>query len=231
ACDAQASPTNPVSGVFMRIVIVLLSLLVTACSTSPVVKLYDGADRPAGELLTGRVPVELEILSINDRRIEGASTLFAYGHRDLQLLPGQYRIAAYYKNLFQLDADQHEIVKSDPALFTVNGNAGEVVALAFEKPANVDAAREMAKRFDGWTENLTSGERIASTPSGLILNQGFIGLASQASPAETASTASVAPEQPRSDTAVNTDILESLKTNWQQASPEERREFLLWMSQ
>lgn len=219
----------------MRILIVLLSLLVTACSTSPVVKLYDGADRPAGELLTVRVPVELEILSINDRRIEGASTLFAYGHRDLQLLPGQYRIVAYYKNLFQLNADQHEIIKSDPALFTVNGNAGEVVALAFEKPANVDAAREMAKHFDGWTENLSSGERIASTPSGLILNQGFIGLASTPAAAETASTASVAPEQPAAssstESTVTTDVLDALKTHWQQASPEERREFLLWMSQ
>src|SRR5690606_27847635 len=98
-CNQRAWPVNSMtgtpreqtafSGVSMRIVIVLLSLLVTACSTSPVVKLYDGADRPAGELLTVRVPVELEILSINDRRIEGASTLFAYGHRDLQLLPGQ----------------------------------------------------------------------------------------------------------------------------------------------
>jgi hypothetical protein len=219
----------------MRILIVLLSLLVTACSTSPVVKLYDGADRPAGELLTVRVPVELEILSINDRRIEGASTLFAYGHRDLQLLPGQYRIVAYYKNLFQLNADQHEIIKSDPALFTVNGNAGEVVALAFEKPADVDAAREMAKHFDGWTENLSSGERIASTPSGLILNQGFIGLASTPAAAETASTASVAPEQPAAssstESSVTTDVLDALKTHWQQASPEERREFLLWMSQ
>ena len=219
----------------MRIVIVLLSLLVTACSTSPVVKLYDGADRPTGELLTVRVPVELEILSINDRRIEGASTLFAYGHRDLQLLPGQYRIVAYYKNLFQLNADQHEIIKSDPALFTVNGNAGEVVALAFEKPADVAAAREMAKHFDGWTENLSSGERIASKPSGLILNQGFIGLASTPAPAETASTASVAPEQPAAgsstESTVTTDVLDALKANWQQASPEERREFLLWMSQ
>lgn len=219
----------------MRIVIVLLSLLVTACSTSPVVKLYDGADRPTGELLTVRVPVELEILSINDRRIEGASTLFAYGHRDLQLLPGQYRIVAYYKNLFQLNADQHEIIKSDPALFTVNGNAGEVVALAFEKPADVNAAREMAKHFDGWSENLSSGERIASKPSGLILNQGFIGLASTPAPAETASTASVAPEQPAAgsstESTVTTDVLDALKTHWQQASPEERREFLLWMSQ
>lgn len=216
----------------MRIVIVLLSLLVAACSTSPAVKLYDGADRPAAELLTVRVPVELEIISINDRRIEGASTLFAYSHRDLQLLPGQYRIVAYYKNLFQLNADQHEIIKSDPALFTLNGKAGEVVALAFDKPADVDAAREMAKDFAGWTENLNSGERIASKPSGLILNQGFIGLASTPAPAEAASATSVAPEQPTGAAgAISTGILDALKANWQQASPEERREFLLWMSQ
>src|SRR5690606_10663840 len=101
--------------------------------------------------------------------------------------------------------------------------------------AALDAARDMTKHFDGWTENLSSGERIASTPSGLILNQGFIGLASTPAPAETASTASVAPEQPAAssstESTVTTDVLDALKTHWQQASPEERREFLLWMSQ
>lgn len=219
----------------MRLVVVFLALLTAACSSSPVVQLYDGASRPASEILTVRVPVELEILSINDRRIEGAGTLFAFGHRDLQLLPGQYRIVAYYKNLFQLSADQHEIVKSDPALFTVNGVAGETLALGFDKPADVEAAREMAKHFDGWTEHLASGERIPSKPSGLILNQGFIGLAGGATTAESVAATSVAPEQPAAAIApgegsTDSSALEALKASWQQASPEERREFLLWMA-
>lgn len=220
----------------MRISLSLVCLLlVSACATTPpTVKLYDGKERADQELLTVSVPVELEILSINDRRVEGAGTMFAYDHRDLKLLPGQYRIAAYYKNLFQLSADQHEVVKSDPALFTLDGKAGESWALNFDKPADVEAARTLARDFEGWSENLASGERRDSTPSGLILNQGFIGLATAETATAPAAVSSVSPESTatsQADTANGDQVLDTLKQNWKSASPEQRREFLLWMSQ
>jgi len=218
----------------MRQLFLVLALIFTAgCASSPVVKLYDGKERADDQLLTVRVPTELEILSINDRRIEGAGTMFAFGHRDLKLMPGQYRIVAYYKNIFQLNADEHEVVKSDPALFTLTGKGGDAYALTFNKPDDVNAAREMAKNFEGWSENLTTGEKLASQPSGLILNQGFIGLSVGAAAVEPAASSTIAPEPAAStDTTVTADgLLDTLKQNWQQASPEQRREFLLWMSQ
>lgn len=221
---------------------VLTLALLGACSSNPEVQLYEGHKRSKAEIITVRAPVELEILSINDRRIEGASTMFAFGSRDLQLLPGQYRIVAYYKNLFDTSPEQHEIVKSDPSIFTVNGKAGDVFLLNFDKPRTLDAAKTMAKDFTGWTENLKNGEKVASKPSGLILSSGFIGLTGAATPTEPETVSSVAPEAntetgPAEETAsqkTTTDsagTLQTLQQNWNAASAEERREFLLWMSQ
>tara|TARA_R110002073_G_scaffold68403_1_gene170007 strand:- start:126229 stop:126948 length:720 start_codon:yes stop_codon:yes gene_type:complete len=219
--------------------VVTLALL-SACSTNPEIQLYDGHKRSKAEIMTVRAPVELEILSINDRRIEGASTMFAFGSRDLQLLPGEYRIVAFYKNLFDTSPDQHEIVKSDPSIFTVNGNPGDVFLLNFDKPQNLEAAKAMAKDFTGWTENLSSGAKIASKPSGFILSSGFIGLTSAATSTQQEAVSSVAPENSsategnsasQKPTTSNLGALQSLQENWNAASAEERREFLLWMSQ
>lgn len=218
--------------------IVLLGSALGACSTSPVVKLYEGNDKPAAQLLTVRVPMELEIISINDRRIEGASTMFAYGHRDLQLLPGQYRIVAFYKSIYQINADEHEVIKSDPALFTLSGAAGDMYELKFNKPTDLEQARALGKKFDGWSENINTQEKIASQPSGLILNQGFIGITSGAAVAAAPSATSVTPDAsatgattPSADATPSPATLNTLKEAWESASPEERREFLLWMSQ
>lgn len=212
-----------------KLLLLLPLLLLTACTTTaPVVQLYDGKALADDNVLTVRVPMELEIVSINDRRIEGAGTMFAYGHRDLKLMPGQYRIVAFYKNIYQVSADHHEVVKSDPALFTLDGKAGDIYALAFDQPADVDAAKELAKDFEGWSENLATGDKMASKPSGLILNQGFIGLAAGATVVETPAASSIAPDAPATGSDA---VLNTLKNNWQQATPEQRREFLLWMSQ
>lgn len=212
-----------------RLLFSLVCVLFAGCSSSPVVKLYEGPERPAAELLTLRVPVELEILTVNDRRVEGAGTMFAFGHRDLQLSPGKYRVVAYYKNLFQLSGDQHEVVKSDPAVFVVEGQAGDRFALGFERPADVEEARRLARHFDGWVENPKTGERQDSTPSGLITTQGFMGVLSGAASSQSAASPTVEPE-PAEPEQPGSDGFTALQEAWQVATPEERQQFLLWMA-
>ena len=215
----------------MRKIFLLLPVIfLAACASSPSVQLYEGRVRADSDILTVRVPSELEIISINDRRISGAGTMFAYGYRDLKLMPGQYRIVAYYKNVFQLSADEHEVVKSDPALFTLNGHAGDLYSLEFDRPADVEAARELAKDFEGWAENAAKGERIASVPSGLVRSGGFIGITT-ATQAEAPPASAVAPDSAGSDAVSADALLDTMKQNWTQATPEQRKEFLLWMSQ
>ena len=125
------------------------AFLLTACSRSPVVQLYEGAKQPDSQVLTIRVPSDLEVFTINGSEVDGVNTFFNTDHKDLKVTPGRYEILAYYKRLWDLDADNHEVMKSDPALFVVDGEAGEFYRLDFERPQNVTQARALEDDFSG----------------------------------------------------------------------------------
>ena len=208
----------------MRTILTLLTLLaLTACASSPDIKLYEGADLTAEQLLLVDVPMELEIVVINERRVEGINKLFNLGDRTLHLQPGEYRIIAYYKNLFELPGNNHEVVKSAPVMYRIKGAAGSRYRLSFDEPADVDEARKMAKDFSGYSLNLATAEQRPTEASGMVLNQGFLSI--QSAP-EAASFSTVAPE---SDTDLS--HMDLLKASWQNATAEERRAFLRWIAE
>ncbi len=223
------------------------AFLLTACNRSPVVQLYEGAKQPDSQVLTIRVPTDLEVFTINGREVDGVNTFFNTDHKDLKLSPGRYEILAYYKRLWDIDADNHEVMKSDPALFVVDGNAGEFYRLGFERPQNVTQARALEEDFSGWVENLSTGEKTPSQASGLVLNRGFLapitGAEVQtkgASAVEPKAVDAVAPASTaRQETASGAQdaggqqasYLDTLKAQWNQATQEERRQFLQWISQ
>lgn len=224
------------------------AFLLTACSRSPVVQLYEGAKQPDSQVLTIRVPTDLEVFTINGSEVDGVNTFFNTDHKDLKLSPGRYEILAYYKRLWDLDADNHEVMKSDPALFVVDGEAGEFYRLGFERPQNVTQARALEEDFSGWVENMNSGEKTPSQASGLVLNRGFLAPITGAE-VETKGASAVrpkavaavtpAPAAPAASGSADSSAssgghasyLDTLKAQWNQATQEERRQFLQWISQ
>lgn len=221
--------------------VVLCTLILSGCARSPVVQLYDGAAKPDSQVLTVRVPSEIEVFTINGKEVDGVNTFFATDFKELKFTPGRYEILAYYKELWQLDADNHEIVKSNPANFIVDGKAGETWQLDYEKPADVDEARALEDTFSGWVLNTSSGESVAARESGLILKRGFLAPITGVD-VSTASSASIAPQQSTasalapttsasSQPAPTTSYLDTLKAQWKLATPEERREFLQWVAE
>ncbi len=223
------------------------AFLLTACSRSPVVQLYEGAKQPDSQVLTIRVPSDLEVFTINGSEVDGVNTFFNTDHKDLKVTPGRYEILAYYKRLWDLDADSHEVMKSDPALFVVDGKAGEFYRLDFERPQNVTQARALEEDFSGWVENMNSGEKTPSQASGLVLNRGFLAPitgaevetkganAVQPKAAEAVTPAPAAPKAGSSESGASASgqasYLDTLKAQWNQATQEERRQFLQWISQ
>jgi uncharacterized protein YccT (UPF0319 family) len=223
------------------------AFLLTACSRSPVVQLYEGAKQPDSQVLTIRVPSDLEVFTINGSEVDGVNTFFNTDHKDLKVTPGRYEILAYYKRLWDLDADNHEVMKSDPALFVVDGEAGEFYRLGFERPQNVTQARALEEDFSGWVENMNSGEKTPSQASGLVLNRGFLAPitgaeletkganAVQPKAAEAVTPAPAAPKAGSSESGASASgqasYLDTLKAQWNQATQEERRQFLQWISQ
>ena len=223
------------------------AFLLTACSRSPVVQLYEGAKQPDSQVLTIRVPSDLEVFTINGSEVDGVNTFFNTDHKDLKVTPGRYEILAYYKRLWDLHADNHEVMKSDPALFVVDGEAGEFYRLDFERPQNVTQARALEDDFSGWVENMNSGEKTPSQASGLVLNRGFLApitgaevetkgaSAVQPKAAEAVTPAPAAPKAGSSESGASASgqasYLDTLKAQWNQATQEERRQFLQWISQ
>lgn len=218
-----------------------LAWLLAACERSPTLRLYEGPERGRAEVLTVRVPEQLEILTINEQRVERGNTLFATGYQDLQLAPGEYRVVAYYKELWDLELDNHAVYRSDPVTFTVNGKGGEFYRLAYEKPENAQQAEHLADNFSGWVENIATGERRDTTASGLVRPGLFTGLVagSTAAVAEQPAVTSVAPANsapaaaPAAAAGNGADMsyVDMLKAYWSQASAEERREFLRWIAE
>ena len=205
-----------------RLTAITLFVLLSACARSPVIKLYEGSDLPPQQLLLVDVPMELEIVTINERRLDGINKLFSFGDRTLHLQPGEYRIIAYYKNLFELSGNEHDVVKSDPVLFRVTGQAGARHRLAFDVPANVSEAKELARQFSGYSVNLATSERRPTEASGMMLSQGFLSVPTAEPEPLYESVA------PASEGLSHSDLL---KASWRNATAEERREFLRWIAE
>ena len=228
--------------------VVLCALFLSACARSPVVQLYDGPAKADSQVLTVSVPSEIEVFTINGKEVDGVNTFFATDFKELKFAPGRYEILAYYKELWQLDADNHEIVKSNPANFVIDGKAGEKWQLDYDKPANVEEGRALEDTFTGWALNTATGEKVAAQESNLILKRGFLAPIT-GEEVSTAASASVAPQQavaPAPATSAPApapaaqaapapapagSYLDTLKAQWKQATPEERREFLQWIAE
>lgn len=219
-----------------RLIPVLLALLLGACSHSPVMRLYEGDPRPETDVTVVRVPEQLQVVTINDRRIKGLNTLFSVGHKDLHLEPGRYRIEAYYKELWKMEGDSHTILESHPVTFEVNGEPGEFYRLDYPEPDNLEEARELKDNFTGWAVNTSTGEKIPTEAGKTGGGAGLFGSVSGLVDPPARETANVGPENSTSEAkgdnpTSDDDYLDLLKAHWSQATPEERRAFLKWVGE
>ena len=243
----------------LRLVPSLLALaLLAGCQAAPVQLYETGATtRPA----TITVPEQLEVAMVNGIEIEGASGMLSRGDKTLEVAPGTYELVVFYRELWEWN-DQHEVLRSDPALFRVVAAAGGRYSLDYARPASLDEARALAANFSGWVADQATGERAASRASGLQFQRSMVptrtfdntlvaapvqgaGGEQVVAPLESGGDASpgpapapVAAPTPTPTPApapasapVPGEWLDLMKSWWNQASSEERREFLRWLAE
>jgi uncharacterized protein YccT (UPF0319 family) len=160
-------------------------------------------------------PDTIQILSIDGTEQPGA--LFGARKMTLKLTPGEHVLSVRYTQLFALGADDHDIVKSPPVAFRFTSQAGQEYRFQITPPKRHDQAVQFAKQPDIKLVDVAGGREI----SGVLVKS-----LAQASLMDTMSKAL---QNVQSD-AVNGDSerLESLKTLWLNATPEERRAFAVW---
>lgn len=230
----------------------LLILLLAGCASAPIVLHEEGV--PAAAVATVVLPEQLEVVSINGVEVEGASGMLTKGDKTLELTPGRYELLVFYRELWER-ADQHDVLRSDPALFVIDAAAGGRYRVDYARPADIESARALAADFGGWVEDLATGTRTPARASGLQFRRGLVpaltfddtlvpaaagGVAGQAvaplaanNEHPAASTApAVAPETEAAAAPLPAGSwLDLMKSFWSEASSEERRAFLRWLAE
>ncbi|MEO9333573.1 DUF2057 family protein, partial [Pseudomonas guguanensis] len=226
-----------------RLFVIAMAGLLAACAQQPKVQLYSGAPLPQNQVLTVVVPGELEIRSINGQPYSAANASSGLDDKELLLQPGAYQIHAFYKNGFDIAGGMsHEVVRGRTAIFNIEGKAGELWRLEFNRPKSLAEAKEFENDFPAWAVNTRTGERKDAEAgnrnvSAFSVLMGSSEVAAQAtSVAPLGATAATAPQAvaltpaPAQAAALphNDATLTTLQQMWNLLTPESRSAFLKW---
>lgn len=158
----------------LRYLLLGLSVLaLAACSSTPI-KLYPGPSLAADKIATLKVPVEIEILSLNGSKVDAAHTLLGTDDQQLQLLPGDYKLLVYYNNIWKTGTKSHEKIKSAPVEFRLTLAANHTYVMDFKHATNTHEAQAFRQHFTPWITDTSNGARTPSKPSGLALDDSLI---------------------------------------------------------
>ena len=161
------------------------------------------------------VPEIIHILSINGQ--EQNSTFFGSRQHTKKLQLGENILSVRYSQLFNLTADEHDIIKSKPLAIRFMAEAGKSYQLVANAPKRYEAAKEFAKNpdirlIDKSTGNSQSATMIKSYAEASLVDT--IGKAFQNSSEDNNSTS-----------ATKTNNYQLLQEIWLKASPQERQAF------
>ncbi len=155
-----------------RFMIALVLLMLAACA-NPKLRLYDGTRQSAAQVATLTLPEQIEVARINGVEVKGASGLWTRGDKILELAPGRYEVLAYYREIWNM-GDQHDVLRSDPALFVLDAQAGRRYRIEYQRPNNYKDAQQLAAAFSGVLVDEASGARTPSKASGVRFPTGVI---------------------------------------------------------
>ncbi|SDU03071.1 DUF2057 family protein [Halopseudomonas salegens] len=227
---------------------IFLAVFLTACAQQSNVRLYPGNEQASSNLLTVKIPQDLEVTSINGQRVPAANRLIG-GQQALELLPGDYEIVLMYKRVFDIGGGiSHEVIRSRQAIINLSGSAGDAWMLQYTQPESLEQARELRSRFEVTAINQRDGERVASRsgdrPTSALAQ--LIGMESSSDDADNVVMplqANTQPNTPVARPAVSqpstqaqpaatlpaTDAtLTTLQQLWLLLTPESRQQFLDW---
>src|SRR3546814_19287580 len=78
----------------------------------------------------------------------------------------------FYRESWDSGSDQ-DVLRSDPALFTIDAQAAHQYRIDYERPSRYDDARKLSRDFKAWWVDRASGVKTASTDSGLKFDDGL----------------------------------------------------------
>lgn len=191
------------------------AIMLAGCAAPGPAKLYEGALKPAAETAMIRLPEQIQVMALDGQEQTGSLL-----QRDqmLAVLPGEHVFSLRYVELFQINSEEHEVVRSRQSALRFTAVAGHEYRIEIDKQGNLDAARKFAKdpKF-----------RLVDVNSGTVTESTAIKSYAEASLVDT-----IAKAFDSSDSkAQGPTHLDLLKDVWGRASHEERAGFRAWLDQ
>lgn len=197
----------------------LSSLFVVAgCLLSAVPCMSIAADLPSetvSQQARLEVPELIQVLAIDGQ--ERTGNFFGSRATTLELNAGEHVLSVRYSQIFQLGADDHDIIKSKPMAIRFNAEAGQRYALTVSPPKRYEAAKEFAKQPD---------IRLINTATGNSQQATLISSYAEASLVDSIGKAFQNVNE-ESKTSNNLQLLQDI---WLRASPSERQSFAAWLA-
>lgn len=195
-------------------------VLIVGCGlviNSPAICLAAAASsQTIGNKVSLEVPELIQVLSIDGQ--EGNSHFLGSRTHVQQLTVGEHVLSVRYTQLFNINADEHDILKSKPMAIRFTAEAGQTYQLSVTPPKRYDAAKEFAKQPDIRLVNKTAGT-----------SQQAIQIKSYA---EASLVDSIGKAFQSSDESVSkqSDNVQLLQDIWLRATPTERQAFAAWLA-
>ena len=170
--------------------------------------------------VTVDVPEIIQVLSIDGK--EQNSTFFGTRQHKQSLPTGEHVLSVRYSQLFNLTADEHDIIKSKPLAIRFIAEAGKSYQLVANAPKRYEAAKEFAKNPD---------IRLVDNSTGKSESAVVVKSYAEASLVDTIGKAFQNPsEDSNNTTSTKTNNYQLLQEAWLKASPQERQAFATWLA-
>ena len=210
------------------------------------------AERDRADLATLLVPVSLDLEMVDGMDYPGLRAFVRKGDSAFRVLPGEREIAVKYNQLFQIDADNHEVVRSKIIVLRFMAEPGHTYRATHASFRNVEQARAAMKNFgisvvdEAGINRVTSASQVQKNWAGEAVTTTRADLvgATAAAPATAAVASPAAPvvavpgalpvpvpvqASPAADTPAAIRSLDLLRFAWQGASAAELAAILEWV--
>lgn len=190
--------------------------VLTGCAASGPLKTYEGPARAATETAIVTAPEQIEVMSIDGRE---PPPNFLRSQTQLALLPGEHVLSLRYVELFQLTADDHDVVRSRQAALRFSARAGGRYRLELPPgKMNHEAAQEFAK---------APSFKLVSAQDDVVTESTPIKSYAEASLIDTIGKAFESQGEPERP-VTNLDLLKDV---WGRSSEDEKKAFRSWLDQ
>lgn len=181
-------------------------LWLAGCAAPGSYQTYTGPELSPARVAHVRVPQELDVLAIDGR--DAQIPLLAQRHLVLAMRAGVHELQVRYRDVWDVDNIDDEVVRSKPMSVRFAVMAGGRYALALPRLPSLRDAQAYAHEPTVWVVDDATGHRLAAP----------VPHAAVATPAEPSPSRQAQPP-----------ALDLLRYWWGQADPQQRREFLDWL--